>query len=260
MTAPLYLGSGWKMNMTAAETRVYLRELRRYADVLAGRHYLFVVPPFTSLWAAKEELAGSPIHLGAQNMHWEKEGSFTGEISPGMMAEIGIDLVELGHSERRRFFGETDETINRKVLAALPFGWRVLLCVGETAWDKECGLADEALTMQLRRAFRGVTQEQAGWIMIAYEPVWAIGEQGTPATPQYISSRHCHIKRVLRDLWRRAGDGVPILYGGSVNKTNAAEIIVQPQVDGLFIGRASWDAKAYCRLLEDLVNVTGLAG
>ena len=172
--------------------------------------------------------------LGAQNMCWEDEGQFTGEISPLMLQELGLDLVMIGHSERRHGFKESDYTENKKVRKALDSGFTTLLCVGETEQEKEFGISAEVLRTQLKIGLHGVLKEQIENIWIAYEPVWSIGVNGTPAPVDYAQAMHKVIKDCLEEMYGKEGRNIPALYGGSVNPDNSNALIVQPDIDGLF--------------------------
>ncbi|MDR1518792.1 MAG: triose-phosphate isomerase [Planctomycetota bacterium] len=251
----LYIGTNTKMYKTGAQTAAFLDRLgQNTADLAREALELFVIPSFTSLETAARHAAAAGISLGAQNMGWEDEGPFTGEISPLMLKEVGVKVVEIGHSERRHGLGETDEQENLKTRCALRHGFTPLLCVGETGDQKEAGISDEILRIQLKIGLRGVTAEQAGGLWIAYEPVWAIGASGVPASREYAEERHQAIRRVLVELFGEdAGGAAPILYGGSVNRQNAPELIAMPAVDGLFIGRAAWDADNFNRIIRDVV-------
>ncbi|MHB8065353.1 MAG: triose-phosphate isomerase [Ruminiclostridium sp.] len=234
------LGTNWKMHKTAEEAVNYTKELKELSRNFESFE-IFIIPPYTDLWEVKKIVKDSSILLGAQNMHWEAEGAYTGEISPKMLKEIGIDIIELGHSERRQYYNETDFTVNKKVLAALNYGMIPLICVGEKLEDKEYGVSKEILSKQVKLALNGVLESQVSKIWIAYEPVWAIGEQGIPAEPSYIGEIHTHIRNILIELYgENSGTIVPILYGGSVNIDNSVAFIKQPNVDGLFIGRSAW--------------------
>ena len=184
-------------------------------------------------------------------MCWEDEGQFTGEISPCMIEEMGINLVMIGHSERRHVFGETDVEENKKVRLALKHGFKTLLCIGETAQEKKYGISSEVLRSQLKIAFYGVDASDALNIWVAYEPVWSIGVNGTPATAQYAEKMHEAIKETLREIFGETGESIPVLYGGSVNPQNANQLIIQPSVDGLFVGRSAWQAQAFEKLIRD---------
>lgn len=250
----LYIGTNTKMYKNRAETVEYIRALRKEFPTLLPGLTLFVIPSFTSLESAQRELFESPILLGAQNMCWEEAGAYTGEISPRMLKEAGVGLVEIGHCERRRIFGETDEQENRKVLCALRNRFKALLCIGETLEQKERGESEEVLASQLEKGLAGVSWEQAGELMIAYEPVWAIGEKGMRPQAGYVSRRHEGIRKTLRGLFGRAGDAIPVLYGGSVDARNAPELIRLPGVDGLFVGRSAWEAVSFAQMIREVYD------
>ena len=251
MKEKLYFGSNLKMYKNIADTVSYLKKLAdNTKDISRKEMELFIIPSFTTLESATREIDQNAITLGAQNMCWENQGQFTGEISPLMLKELGLKLVMIGHSERRHVFGETDAEENKKVLAAVRHGFTALLCIGETAEQKEFGVSAEVLRMQLKIGLHGITPEQAGQIWVAYEPVWSIGVNGTPASPDYAEEMHKVIKETLRELFGEAGDSIPALYGGSVNPGNADELIVQPSIDGLFTGRAAWDADKFDALIR----------
>jgi L-erythrulose 1-phosphate isomerase len=249
-TKPLWIGTSWKMNKGPAEAAEAARIL---AEAELPRHVRpFVMPPFTSLQAVCDRLAASPIAVGAQNMHWEEGGAWTGEISPLMIRECGASLVELGHSERRTHFGETDRTVNLKVRSALAHGLRPLVCIGDTAEEHGFGATHETLARQLRIALHGVAPGQFGQVLIAYEPVWAIGSGGTPADAGFVGDAHRRLRAVLVDMAGEAGEQVPLLYGGSVTRANAGGYVAQPDVDGVFVGRAAWAAPDYLALVRSL--------
>ncbi|HLW59851.1 MAG TPA: triose-phosphate isomerase [bacterium] len=245
------MGAGWKMNKRLSEAEAYAATLGDYLAENDVRVNLFIVPPFTALSTVRRALKDSNAHLGAQNMHWERGGPFTGEISPLMLKDLGVGIVELGHSERRAAFGETDFTVNRKVLAALEHSLRPLICIGETGTEREFGVAVESVTRQVKIALKGVPERTVRSVLFAYEPVWAIGESGTPADPAYANGMHETIRRAVAELYDGpvAAD-VPILYGGSVDLGNLAGFAGQPQVDGLFIGRASWDVTSFIKCIQ----------
>lgn len=248
----IYIGTGWKMNKTLVQGVDYIQHLKENTPDNA-RMQVFVVAPFTHLWALRELSRGSSLMLGAQNMHWEASGAYTGEISPPMLAEIGVDLVELGHSERRLDFGETDFTVNKKVLASQVHGLLPLVCVGETAQEKAYGVMQEVISRQIKIALHGLKPRDCAHVWIAYEPVWAIGSSGAPADPGYASQAHHFIRSVLAELFgEQASENVPLLYGGSVNNHNALEYLRQPGVDGLFIGRAAWDVVSFLDILDQV--------
>lgn len=251
MRKKLYFGSNLKMYKTVGETVSYLQELEAYTrDISREEIELFIIPSYTSLDRSIQSVGRGCIRLGAQNMCWEDEGQFTGEISPVMLKELGLDLVMVGHSERRHIFGEGDIEENKKVKAALRHGFTVLLCIGETAEEKELGISPEVLRTQLKIGLHDVSEDQVPQIWIAYEPVWSIGVNGTPASADYAETMHKIIKGCLHELFREDGEGIPVLYGGSVNLENANELIIRPSIDGLFTGRAAWQAEKFDRLIR----------
>lgn len=244
---PLWLGTSWKMHKTIGEAQLFAESLRSFfAASQSVSLQLFIMPPFTALFKVCEVLRDTTVLVGAQNMHWERSGAYTGEISPLMVRDCGAQLVELGHSERRESFGETDYTVNRKVLSALAHGLRPIVCVGETPVEKECGAAHVSVARQVRMALNGVAIREVPRVIFAYEPVWAIGEAGMPAEPSHADSVHACIRKAIGD----AGERSTILYGGSVSQQNAVDFVAQPNVDGLFIGRAAWDASDFVELVR----------
>lgn len=246
MTEPsLWIGTSWKMNKTLAEGLDFARALAAADTGRDPRIQRFVVPPFTSVREVKAALAESSVKVGAQNMHWSDAGAWTGEVSAPMLVDCGLDLVELGHSERRAHFGETDETVGLKVAAAQRHGLIPLICVGETLAEREAGRAKDVLAAQVQGALEKATT--ATPVLLAYEPVWAIGENGVPATSDYADARQAEIIAVAGET---LGQRVPCLYGGSVNPDNCEELIRCPHVDGLFIGRSAWDVTGYLDILE----------
>lgn len=247
----IYLGTNTKMYKTIADTTSYLSALKNLTkDIEPKKIQLFVIPSFTALESGYKVVKDSAIKLGAQNMCWEDQGQFTGEISPLMLQEIGVSIVEIGHSERRHVFGETDEEERKKVEAALRHGFHPLLCIGETKEQKEYGISDEILRIQLKTALHNVTVDELSKVWIAYEPVWAIGVSGIPASAEYVEKRHDSMRRTLTELYGEEGRNVPLLYGGSVNNENAKEFIVLPEVNGLFIGRSAWDAENFNKIIR----------
>ena len=242
-----WVGTSWKMNKTLAEAEAFARALLATEAACDPRLQRFVIPPFTMVREVKTLLRPTSVKVGAQNMHWADAGAWTGEISPPMLGDCGMDMVELGHSERRAFFGETDETVGLKVEAAVRHGLIPLICVGETAAQKQAGQASDVLARQTRAALAKLSPEQRGAeILFAYEPVWAIGEHGVPASPDYADARQAEIVDVAAaTLGRRP----PCLYGGSVNPGNCAELIARPHIEGLFIGRSAWAPEGYLDIL-----------
>lgn len=244
-------GSNLKMYKTNHETLAYLARLQELTkDISRDLLALFILPSYTAIADCCRMVDPALVRIGAQNVHWHSEGCFTGEISVRMLQELGADFVMIGHAERRQFFGETDLIVNKRVLTSLNMGFYVLICVGDSAQDKELGIFKERLSMQLKTALHGVKKDQLSRVWVAYEPVWAIGEGGSVATPDYANSIHNVLHNLMEDLYPEIGGQVPILYGGSVNMNNAADLIVQPRIDGLFIGRAAWDADNFSRLIR----------
>jgi triosephosphate isomerase len=245
---PLWIGTSWKMNKTLSEGLAFAQALHPFARSLDKRVQPFVIPPFTCLREVAAALAGTSVRVGAQNMHWADAGAWTGEISPVMLKDCGAGLVELGHSERRQHFGETDATVGLKVAAAVRHGLTPLICVGETYEEREDGRARTVLERQVEGALAALDGEaRSAAVLFAYEPVWAIGEKGMPASADYADSQQAFIRAVAG---RYLAASPPVLYGGSVNAANCAELIGQPNVDGLFIGRAAWRAKDYMDIIE----------
>lgn len=245
MTQPqVWIGTSWKMNKTLAEARDFARGLTR---VLDPRIQSFVIPPFTAVREVKAMLADTAVKVGAQNMHWADAGAWTGEISAPMLRDCDLDMVELGHSERREFFGETDETVGLKVESAVRHGLIPLICIGETLAQRESGSAAQVLETQVRGALAKLSDAQkSAPILLAYEPVWAIGANGIPATSDYADARQAEIIAVAQSV---LGRRIPCLYGGSVNPENCAELISCPHIDGLFIGRSAWNVAGYLDIL-----------
>jgi len=246
-----WLGSGWKMHRTLSEAQAYAESLRTFVEREHPSVHLFVVPPFTALSSVCRILSGTQVQVGGQNMHWADHGAFTGEISPLMIRDCGAQIVELGHSERREYFAETDYSVNKKVLAALQHGLHPLICVGETAVEKEFDVAETSVQRQVKIALHAVPLDSIRSVMIAYEPVWAIGEAGSPAEPDYAN----HIHGIIRDTIAltygpQISREIRIMYGGSVNLGNAERFIRQSEVDGLFVGRAAWEVDSFIELIK----------
>ena len=242
-----WIGTSWKMNKTLAEAKAFAQGLLAADATRDPRIQRFVIPPFTAVREVKAMLGGTSVKVGAQNMHWADEGACTGEISPVMLKDCNLDIVELGHSERREHFGETDETVGLKTAAAVRHGLIPLICIGETLAEREAGRAADVLEAQVRGALsRLSTEQKARDILLAYEPVWAIGVNGIPATSDYADARQAEIIAVAEDV---LGRRVPCLYGGSVNPQNCEELISCQHIDGLFIGRSAWNVDGYLDIL-----------
>ncbi len=251
--SPFWIGTSWKMNKTLAEAQAFAIALAEVDADLDPRIQRFVIPPFTAVREVKQILADSSVKVGAQNMHWAEQGAWTGEVSPLMLTDCGLDIVELGHSERREHFGETDETVGLKTEAAVRHGLIPLICIGETLAEREAGRAQEVLAALVRGALGRLddTQKSAP-ILLAYEPVWAIGENGIPATSEYADDRQGEIIAIAEEV---LGRRVPCLYGGSVNPGNCEELIQCPHIDGLFIGRSAWNVAGYLDILAKCATV-----
>ena len=247
MRTPLIAGN-WKMFKTVHEAVVFVKELRAVVKDIADVEVL-VGPPFTAIHAVAEAARNSNIGVAAQDMHWEREGAFTGEVSAAMIAEAGAEYVIIGHSERRRLFGETDAIVNRKTAAALTAGLTPIVCVGETLDERERNETLAILDRQIKDGLDKVTGEQLAELVVAYEPVWAIGT-GKNATAAQAGEAHAHIRTRLRQWFgAEAADQCRILYGGSVKPDNIRQLIAEPDVDGALVGGASLDLKSFSEIV-----------
>ena len=246
-----WIGTSWKMNKTRIEALAFARELKGASPVDLARVHAFVMPPFPYIADVAEVLRGTSVRVGAQNMHWADHGAWTGEISAPMLRDCGASLVEIGHSERRQHFGETDETVALKTAAALRHGLTALVCIGDSRAEYESGETAKVLARQVRALLKHVGKDALGHVLIAYEPVWSIGVGGVPATPEFANEQHVGIAEMVAAL---TGGHLPILYGGSVNATNCAALVSQHQIDGLFIGRAASDARNYLAIMQRAVG------
>ena len=250
MRAPMIAGN-WKMNTTLAEASALVMEMKEGLERIAGVEKV-LCPPFLSLSLVKELLQGSSIKVGAQNMYFEEQGAYTGEISPLMLCGI-CEYVILGHSERRQYFGETDELVNRKVKAAHAAGLTPILCVGERLEEKEAERTEEVVTRQVTGALRGI--ESLNGMVIAYEPVWAIGT-GRAATGKGANATIGIIRETVAQLYSKGiAQGIRILYGGSVTAANIAEFIGQHEIDGALVGGASLKAKGFLTIVEQTAAI-----
>lgn len=250
MPAPpqFWIGTSWKMNKTLAEALAFADGLLAADAAHDNRIQRFIVPSFPYVRDVKARLKTTSVMVGAQNMHWQDGGAWTGEVSPLMLKDCHLDLVELGHSERREFFNETDETVGLKTEAAVRHGLIPLVCIGETLAQREAGKSAAVLEAQVRAALGKLSEAQkSAPILLAYEPVWAIGVNGIPATSEYADARQAEIIAVAESV---LGRRIPCLYGGSVNPGNCEELITCPHIDGLFIGRAAWDVAGYLDILR----------
>jgi len=243
----LLIAGNWKMHKTVPEALELVRELKERLKGVNDRDIL-VCPPFTALYPVGKELEGSSINLGAQNMFYEREGAFTGEVSPVMLKDVGCRFVILGHSERRKIFGETDELINKKVLSAAENGLIPILCVGETLEEREAGRTKEVVERQVREGLKGFPEEAE--LVIAYEPVWAIGT-GRSATPEMAQEVHKFIREVLAELFgQEKASKTRILYGGSVKPENAKSLLEMEEIDGALVGGASLKADSFEKIVR----------
>ena len=246
------IAGNWKMNKTRPEAKALIEELKPIAaKATCG---VVICVPYTNLETAVELTKGTNIKVGAENVHFEKSGAFTGEISADMLTEIGVEYVIIGHSERRQYFGETDETVNKRTKAALAAGLRPIVCVGELLWERECNITEEVIARQIKLDLYDVSAEDVKKTVIAYEPVWAIGT-GKTATAEQAQEVCAFIRATLAKLYgQETADAVTIQYGGSMNPKNAAELVAQPDVDGGLIGGASLKAADFGVLLEAASN------
>ncbi len=250
MARKVLIAGNWKMNKTAAETKALCAELKAKMAGVSGIE-VAVCPPFTSLCAAVEALKGSNVKVGAQNIHWADNGAFTGEISGSMLKEIGVEYVIVGHSERRQFFGETDETVNKRTKAALKYALKPIVCVGETLEEREGNKTEAVLETQVKGAFAGFGAAEMSTIVIAYEPVWAIGT-GKTATNEIAQAAHAFIRKVLTGLFgAQVAESITIQYGGSMKADNSAALIAQKDIDGGLVGGASLKADDFEKLVKN---------
>jgi len=236
----------WKMHGLREEARALARAVHEGVRNLHGRE-VGIAPPFTALTTVAEALAGSAVTLGAQNMHWEERGAFTGEISPLMLRDAGCRFVILGHSERRQYFGEDDASVPRKVRAARAQELTPIVCVGETLSEREAGQTLDVVGRQVRGALLGLQADAIRHVVVAYEPVWAIGT-GRVATPQQAQEVHCWIRNLLAETFGSVAEEVRILYGGSVKPENIDELMAEADIDGALVGGASLQAESFVRI------------
>lgn len=255
-TKKFLFGTNTKMFKTIQDTVSFISELDKLTSAIDNSYFdLFVIPSYTTLYCANQLTQNSHIMLGAQNMCWEEKGQFSGEISPDMLKEVGVKTVMLGHSERRHTFFETDEMINLKTICALRNNFIPLICVGETAEQKQYGISDQVLASQIKIALHNVAAQDAKKVRIAYEPVWSIGVNGTPASASYVLQRHKTMRDTLTDLYGdEIASNIPLLYGGSVNPQNALELCIIDNIDGLFIGRSAWQASNFYGIITSVLD------
>jgi triosephosphate isomerase (TIM) len=243
------IAANWKMYKTPDQTRAFFRDfLPMVKD--HDRDEIVVCPTYLCIDAAENAVKGSSVAVGAQDVHWEKEGAFTGEINAAMLVAVGVTHVIIGHSERRQHFGETDDTVNLKLKSALEAGLTPIVCVGEVLEEREAGLTDDVLRRQCLRAFHAVSAKKAAKLVVAYEPVWAIGT-GKTATPQMASDAHAIIRgEASKAFGQEFADALRILYGGSVKPENATALMSEEEIDGALVGGASLDPKSFAAIVK----------
>ena len=243
------IAGNWKMNMTPDEAVAMINELRPLVKGKRGCEVVLCVPA-VDIPAAVKAVKGSRIRIGAENVHFEEKGAYTGEISAKMLLACGVEYVIIGHSERRQYFGETDATVNKRVKAALNAGLKVILCVGEVLEQRDLGITAEVLKMQTKIALNGVTEDQLANLIIAYEPVWAIGT-GRVATPEQADEGNGFVRAAVEELYgRKAAEALTVQYGGSMNEKNAADLLAKYNVDGGLIGGASLVASKFAAIID----------
>jgi triosephosphate isomerase len=249
MSRKKLIAANWKMYKTPEQTTAFFQE---FLPLVAthDRDDIAVCTPFVDLQAAVAAAAGSNVAIGAQNMHWANEGAFTGEISAAMLLSLGVSHVILGHSERRQYFNETDDTVNRKLELALESGFTPIVCVGEVLEEREANLTEDVLRRQCMRAFNGISARKAAKLVVAYEPVWAIGT-GKTATPEIASDAHLVIRgEAAKAFGQEFADNLRILYGGSVKPEICSAMMAEEEIDGALVGGASLDPKSFARIIE----------
>lgn len=245
----MIIAGNWKMNKTVKETKEMLARLKELTSGIEGVE-IVIGAPFTALESAVNTVKGSNIKIAAQNMYPKASGAYTGEISPEMLKEVGVEYVILGHSERREYFKESNEFINEKVKCALINGLTPILCIGEKLEERESGKTAEVNEKQVREGLAGLTAEEAKKVVVAYEPVWAIGT-GKTATPEMAEETHKEIREVLVSMFgKEAAEEMTIQYGGSMNAKNAAELLAQENIDGGLVGGASLEADTFIQVIK----------
>jgi triosephosphate isomerase len=243
------IAANWKMYKTPIESRAFMDAFVPLVKDQT-RDEIVICPPFIDIAAVVDAAKGTKIKVGGQNLYWEKEGAYTGEISGSMLAGAGCEYVIIGHSERRQYFGETDDTVNRRLEVALEAGLSVILCVGEVIEEREAGLTEDVLRRQCNRAFRGIGTKKAAKMSIAYEPVWAIGT-GKTATPEIAEEAHLVIRGEAESMFGKEYAGqLRILYGGSVKPDNATSLMSQPDIDGALVGGASLKPDSFAKIVK----------
>jgi triosephosphate isomerase len=249
MSRKKFIAGNWKMNTTVDEAVALAKEVVAAVGSVTDVD-VAVCPPYTNLSAVAGAIKGSNVKLGAQDVHWEPKGAFTGKVSCGMLKAVGVTYVIIGHSEQRQYFGETDETVNKKVKAALTAGLLPIICVGETLEERESGKMDAVITKQTKGAFAGLSADDANKCVIAYEPVWAIGT-GKTATSQQANEAHIFIRNIIKEiLGADVAAGMRIQYGGSMKPDNAKDLLAQSDVDGGLIGGAALKAVDFAGIVQ----------
>ncbi|MBS3819444.1 triose-phosphate isomerase [bacterium] len=249
---PIIAGN-WKMHKTNSEALELVQEIRNAAGELKETE-LVVIPPFPALSEVKKILQNSPVEVGAQNMYWEEEGAYTGEVSPPMLKDAGCTYVVIGHSERREYFGETNQTVNKKIKAALDHSLTPIVCIGETKKEREEEKTNQKIKTQLSEGFTNMTQEEIQQVIIAYEPIWAIGT-GLTATPDQAQEVHHFIREQSKEAYgKEIGDYAIILYGGSVKPKNAYPLVKEPDINGALIGGASLKCESFIQIAKESIK------
>ncbi len=243
------IAANWKMNKTRKEIDDFFDEFLRMVPYFPSDREVAIIPPFVYISYVAEKLSGTLIAYGAQNIFYEEKGAFTGEISPIMLKDIGCDYVIIGHSERRKYFCETDEAVNKKIKKAIEHNLRPIMCIGETLEEREAGKTFEVIEKQIRGGLRDVTVTQPQDFVIAYEPVWAIGT-GKTATPERAEEVHEFIRKLLKDQWGSISEEIRILYGGSVKPENVAGLMEQKNINGALVGGASLDPVSFYKIIK----------
>jgi triosephosphate isomerase len=249
MSREKVIAANWKMYKNPDQTRAFFHE---FLPMVAGhtRDEIVVCPPYIDICAAVDAAKGSNVAIGAQDLHWEKQGAYTGEICPGMLLDIGCTHVIIGHSERRQYFGETDDIVNFKLKAALEGGLSPIVCVGEVLEEREANLTEDVLRRQCLRAFHAISGKKAAKMIVAYEPVWAIGT-GKTATPQMAADAHAIIRgEAAKAMGDEFSQRLRILYGGSVKPENAKALMSEEEIDGALVGGASLDPKSFAAIVQ----------
>jgi len=247
MRRPL-MAANWKMHKTSSEAIAFMKEL--LPKVRSGTVEVVICPPFPDILAISEITKDSVVKLGAQNMYWEDKGAFTGEVSCGMLKESGCEYVIIGHSERRKYFHETDETVNRKVKKAISSRLIPIMCIGETLQEREKGVTFKVVETQLRGGLQGLSLKTDSQLVIAYEPVWAIGT-GKTATPEQAEEVHAFIRKLLYNIYNKGiADGLRILYGGSIKPANITQLMACENIDGGLVGGASLEVSSFLSIIN----------